>query len=102
MVGVFVERRFTKKGSLTTGQSSGAIIIPPNLSKVSIAVFPGASAVISVELSVSSVEDLDSAGNFVDWETGDVTEDTLKVLEGPVNAVKITTASGPADYELLG
>ena len=89
-------------GSLASG-GSVTVRVNANIEKTAIAVFPGASATVGVQLSISPLSEIETGTpNYTDWDAGDVTADTLRVIDGPVNAVKITSTGDTADYELLG
>jgi hypothetical protein len=88
-------------GALAAG-GSDVIRVNAGSERITVAVFPGAGATVSVQISISPLSVIETGSpNYVDWDAGDVTADTIRVIDGPVNAVKITSTAGTADYEML-
>jgi hypothetical protein len=91
----------TVSGSLADGGSETVRTNPGN-HRITIAVFPGAGATVSVQVTISALSELEGGSpNYVDWDAGDVSDDTIRVIDGPINGVKISSSGGTAVYELL-
>lgn len=65
--------------------------LPPD---ISVAVFPGASATMTVQYTVSEKYD----DQYFDWPSGSVTSNTADVVIGKVYSIKITTTGGPGRF----
>lgn len=87
--------------TVASGATSGAVPVPP-AKMYTVFVYPDSGATVSVYL-IGSSDAAVAAGthNRQAWSEGAVSEDTVKVVDGPLTAIEVSSASAGATVEIV-
>jgi len=94
--------RASHQGSTTIAADGSERISLPPAAKYTLFLYPTDGATVTVNL-IGSSDAAVAAGthNKQAWATGDITEDTVKVIDGPLTAIEIESADEACDVEVV-
>ena len=91
-----------RSGSLAIGQTSSPLPLTEEIRQVTVGLYPtGGTA--KVQITISTPEEVAaSTAVWFDWGLGEVSDNTMDVLEAPVSAIRVVALTGSAKFDLGG
>lgn len=96
-------RRHRHSATVTADTTSDPVKIPPDKGALTVGVAPVAGGTGKVQYTLSSHAEIDAdTAQWFDWDQGAVPNDTARVIDAEVTALRCVAATQNCAWEILG